>query len=252
MANSIRVMVERGKKKRTVACAFDWSGWDRSGKSEEAALQVLESYRPRFAKVAALAGLSDEFGAAGELAVVERLEGIGMTDYYGLSGRSAAPEQDQMTEPECERKIALLGASWTYFDDVAARVSPELRKGPRGGGRDREEIVRHVNGNEIVENAKKVGVRSSPDAWRDPVELRGRSSSLSAAAPGTCSTTRGRWRTGTCPEGQTTSAHFATVRLLRCAPTMFGGSSITSTGCVTGSLPSPPPFLANSSCRRTR
>ena len=72
MDNSIRVMVERGKKKRTVACAFDWSGWDRSGKTEEAALQVLEAYRPRYAKVAALAGLSDEFRAAGELAVLER------------------------------------------------------------------------------------------------------------------------------------------------------------------------------------
>jgi hypothetical protein len=68
---------------------------------------VLESYRPRYEKVAALAGLSDEFGAAGALAVVERLEGIGMTDFYGLSGRSAGPEQHQMTEPECERKVAL-------------------------------------------------------------------------------------------------------------------------------------------------
>ena len=172
MDNSIRVMVERGKKKRTVACAFDWSGWDRSGKTEEAALQVLEAYRSRYAKVAALAGLSDEFLAAGELTVVERLEGIGMTDYYGVSGRSAGPEQDQMTEAECERKVALLRASWRYFDDVAARVSPELQKGPRGGGRERDEIVRHVNGSEIVENAKKVGVRSSPDAWRDPDELR--------------------------------------------------------------------------------
>ena len=172
MDNSIRVMVERGKKKRTVACAFDWSGWDRSGKTEEAALQVLEAYRPRYAKVAALAGLSDEFGVAGELTVVERLEGIGMTDYYGLSGRAAAPEQEQMTEPECERKIALLRASWTSFDDVAARVSPGLRKGPRGGGRERDEIIDHVNRNEIEDFAKKVGVRSPPDAWRDPDGLR--------------------------------------------------------------------------------
>ena len=172
MGNSIRVMVERGKKKRTVACAFDWSGWDRSAKTEEDALRVLEAYRPRHAKVAALAGLSDEFLAARAVTVGERLEGIGMTDYYGLSGRSAGPEQDQMTAPECERKVALLRASWQYFDDVAALVSPELQKGPRGGGRDRDEIVRHVNGTEIVENAKKVGVRSSADAWRDPNELR--------------------------------------------------------------------------------
>jgi hypothetical protein len=181
MDNSIRVMVERGKKKRTVACAFDWSGWDRSGRTEEAALQVLESYRPRYAKVAVLAGLSDEFSAAGELTVVERLEGIGMTDYYGLSGRPAGPEQDQMTEQECERKVALLWASWTYFDDVASRVSPELRKGPRGGGRERDEIIRHVNGTELVEYGKKVGVRSSPNAWRNHDELRAHRDAFSAA-----------------------------------------------------------------------
>jgi hypothetical protein len=165
-------MVERGKKKKSVACAFDWPGWDRWGKTEEAALEVLESYRPRYAKVAALAGLAKEFRAAGELTVVERLEGIGMTDFYGLSGRPAEPEQVQMTTAECERKIALLRASWTYFDDMAGRVSPELRKGPRGGGRERDEIVRHVNVNEIVDYGKKVGVRWSPDAWKDADELR--------------------------------------------------------------------------------
>jgi hypothetical protein len=165
-------MVELGKKKRVVACAFDWSGWDRSAKTEDEALRVLEAYRPRYAKVAALAGLADEFVATGEPAVVERLKGNGMTDYYGVSGMAAEPEREQMSEAECERKIALLQASWAYFDDVASRVSPGLRPGPRGGGRDRDRIIRHVNGAEIQENGKKVGVRSSPDAWRDPSDLR--------------------------------------------------------------------------------
>lgn len=77
-----------------------------------------------------------------------------------------------MTEVECERKIALLRAAWTYFDDVASHVSAELREGPRGGGRDRDRIIRHVNGTEIQENGKKIGVRSSPDAWKDPETLR--------------------------------------------------------------------------------
>ena len=172
MSDSIRVMVERGKKKRVVAVAFDWPGWDRSAKTEEAALHVLDAYRPRYAKVAALAGLASEFGATGELAVVERVEGNGMTDYYGVSGRSAEPELEQMSEAACERKIALLRAAWTYFDDVASRVSAELRQGPRGGGRDRDTIIRHVNGTEIQENGRKVGVRSSHDAWRDPATLR--------------------------------------------------------------------------------
>jgi hypothetical protein len=170
--NSIRVMVERGRKKRVVACAFDWSGWDRSAKTEEDALRVLAAYQPRYAKVAALAGLADEFGAPGELAVVERLEGNGMTDYYGVSGRAAAPEREQVSEAACERKIALLRASWATFDDVASRASSELRKGPRGGGRERDEIVRHANGAEIHEFATKVGVRTPLDARLDPSALR--------------------------------------------------------------------------------
>jgi len=172
MIEPIRVMAERGKKKRVVAVAFDWPGWDRSAKTEDGALQVLEAYRPRYAKVGALAGLADEFAAAGELAVVERVEGNGMTDYYGVSGRAAKPEQEPMTEADCERKIALLRAAWTYFDNVATHVSPELREGPRGGGRDRDRIIRHVNGAEIQEFGQKVGVRSSPDAWQDPATLR--------------------------------------------------------------------------------
>ncbi|MHB8439642.1 MAG: hypothetical protein ACYDD4_10830 [Acidimicrobiales bacterium] len=92
MADSARVMLEQGKKKRVVACAFDWPGWDRSARSGEDVLAVLAAYRPRYAKVTELAGLGDEFGATGEFEVVEQLEAIGMSDYYGLSGRAATPE----------------------------------------------------------------------------------------------------------------------------------------------------------------
>src|SRR4249919_3544541 len=172
MDSSVRVMVEQGKKKRVVACAFDWSGWDRSAKTEDDALRVLEAYRPRYAKVAAVAGLADEFAAMGDMAVVEHLAGNGMTDYYGVSGMPAEPEKQAMSEAACDRKIALLRAAWTTFDDVAARVSAELRPGPRSGGRDRDTIIRHVNGAEIQENGRKVGVRSAHDAWRDPSDLR--------------------------------------------------------------------------------
>ena len=50
MAGAVRVMVERGRKKPVaVASAFDWPGWDRNGKSEDEALQVLDAYRPRYA-----------------------------------------------------------------------------------------------------------------------------------------------------------------------------------------------------------
>jgi len=172
MTDPVRVMLEQGKKKRVVACAFDWPGWDRSARTGADVVAVLAAYRPRYTKVAELAGYGAEFSATGEFEVVERLDGIGMTDYYGVSGRAAAPEYDPMTDAECERKIALLEASWRTFDDMAARVSHELRKGPRGGGRERDQIIRHVNGAEIYEFAPKVGVKVPLETRDDADALR--------------------------------------------------------------------------------
>jgi hypothetical protein len=56
MAHPVRVMIEHGKKKRVVACAFDWPGWDRSTKIGADALAVLAAYRHRYARLAQLAG----------------------------------------------------------------------------------------------------------------------------------------------------------------------------------------------------
>ncbi len=173
VSDPIRVMIERGRKKPVaVAVAFDWPGWERSGRSEDDAIEVLSRYGPRYAGVAERAGLAKEFGDIGDPVVVERIEGIGMTDFYGLSMRPAGPEQEQISEAACDRKIALLRASWTYFDDVASRVSAVLRKGPRGGGRDRDRIVEHVNNVEISDFARKVGLDTPIEAQRDPVALR--------------------------------------------------------------------------------
>jgi len=181
MGAPVRVLIEAGKKKRQVAVAVDWPGWDRSGKTEEGALDALEPYRSRYAKVAELAGLGKEFHAAGALEVVERIAGIGMTDFYGISMRSASFEREQMSDAECERKLALLRASWTYFDDVAARVSSELRLGPRGGGRDKARIIRHANGAEIDEFGKMIGVRTPLEARDNPDELRAHREAMVAA-----------------------------------------------------------------------
>jgi len=166
-------MLEVGpKRKRIAASAFDWPGWDRGARTEEDALRVLAAYRTRYAPVAVLAGYGDDFAATGDPVVVDRIEGIGMTDFYGLSMRPAGPETEPISEAELERKIALLRASWTYFDATAARVSAELRKGPRGGGRDRDTIVRHVNGAEIAEFAKKLGMSTPLEARADPAALQ--------------------------------------------------------------------------------
>lgn len=171
MPGIVRVMVERGKKK-VVASAFDWVGWERPGTSEEDALGVLADYRRRYVKVAELAGLARAFHAAGELEVVERLEGTSTTDFHGISARSTSTEYEPMSDAECGRKVGLLRACWTYFDDTSARASAEMRKGPRGGGRDRDQIVRHTLVSEAHEFAKKVGVITPPDAVLTPDGLR--------------------------------------------------------------------------------
>lgn len=180
MSDPIRVMVEQGRRK-VIVSAFDWPGWDRGTSSEEAALEILATYRPRYARVAELAGLADELAAAGELEVVERVPGTSTTDYHTVSAVAAAPEREPMTDAACERKIALLRASWAYFDDVASRVSAELRRGPRGGGRDRDGIIYHTNGAQIDQFGPKVGVRTPLEAWQDPAALRAHRDAVCAA-----------------------------------------------------------------------
>jgi hypothetical protein len=172
MADPVRLMIERGKKKKVVAAAFDWPGWDRWGKTEAQALEVLETYRPRYAHVAELAGYGAQFAALGGFEVVEDVPGIGMTDFYGLSGVPATAEKEPMSPADCDRKVALLEATWAYFDATVARVSEELRKGPRGGGREKDVIRRHVVGWEIYDLAKKVGVDYPVDTRDDPAALR--------------------------------------------------------------------------------
>src|SRR3954451_708855 len=135
----VRTVLERGPKgKRAVAFGVDWPGWSRGARSAELALEALESYRERYRPVADLAGMAPEFDAAGPLEIVEDRVGTGSTDFWGISFSPSSEEREErMDEAELERKITILRAAWTFFDGVAARVSPEMRKGPRGGGRDR-------------------------------------------------------------------------------------------------------------------
>jgi len=62
-----------------------------------------------------------------------------------------------------DRELTLMRACWAFFDDVGSRVSAELQKGPRGGGRDRDQIVRHTVATE-QDWAKKLGLLSSQGA----------------------------------------------------------------------------------------
>jgi hypothetical protein len=169
----VRTVIERGPKgKKSVAFSLDWPGWNRGAKSPEIALETLESYRDRYRPIAAIAGMADAFDAAGPLEVIEDRVGPGSTDFWGISFAPSSTETEPMTEAELDRKIAILQACWTFFDGVAARVSEEMRKGPRGGGRDRTRIIRHTIRTESEDFAKQVGLRIPEEGALTPDGLR--------------------------------------------------------------------------------
>ena len=167
----VRTVVQHGPKgKKVAAFAIDWPGWSRGAKAPDAAVELLEAYRERYRPIARIAGLEAEFDVAGRLEIVEDNVGVGSTDFWGISFAPSSFEHGPMPEDELERKLALLEASWSFFDDMAARVSPDLQKGPRGGGRNRDEIIRHVVGNEWGDLAQKIGV--SPPGEMTPEAVR--------------------------------------------------------------------------------
>jgi hypothetical protein len=158
MANELRVTLELGPKgKQVAAVAPDWPGLERGAKTAEAAIERLQSYLPRYAPVAKLAGMDAEFTAITTVDVVEHYPGTGSTDFWGISFAFSGIDRQDMSREALERELTLMQACWAFFDDVHMRVSAELQKGPRGGGRDRELIVRHVVGNEQYWS-KKLGV----------------------------------------------------------------------------------------------
>jgi hypothetical protein len=131
--------------KRTFAVAIDWPGWARSGKSEVEALQTLAAYGPRYTAVLQSFDLAlPDLVEPPRFAVVERLDGNASTAFGGLG---VVPEADRrpIDTHDFERFSRILQACWAAFDAaVVAARGHELRKGPRGGGRDLDAIVRHV------------------------------------------------------------------------------------------------------------
>jgi hypothetical protein len=170
---AVRTVIEHGPKDRkSVAFSIDWPGWSRGAKSAALALETLESYRERYRPIAELAGMAREFDAAGPLEVGEERVGTGSVDFWGISYSPSSTEQDPMSEADLERGLTVLQACWAFFDGVAARVSPQLRKGPRGGGRDRDRIIRHTIRTESEDFAKQLGLRIAEEAALTPEGLR--------------------------------------------------------------------------------
>jgi len=165
----VPVYLEVGKR-RTFAGAIDWPGWCRSGKDETAALAALFAYASRYQR--ALCGARVEFHppkAASAFRVTERLPGDATTD-FGAPGARPSADAAPVDPAELRRLLAILKAAWRTFEAVVeAAHGKELRKGPRGGGRDVPKIVRHLvdaDGGYLG----RIGARLDAPAGLDPEE----------------------------------------------------------------------------------
>jgi hypothetical protein len=165
-ARRIRIGEETGEK-RVFAWVIDWPGWCRGARTVEAAHDALIAYAPRYAVVATTAGLDlpDIDGAEPE--VIESVGGGGGTD-FGVPSAITVDDRRRVTAAHAERLAALVEAAWTVFDQVAASAPASLRKGPRGGGRDRDKMIEHVVGADHA-YAHEIGLRR-PDP--DPTDRR--------------------------------------------------------------------------------
>lgn len=142
--NKLDVYLEVGQK-RAFAGAVDWPGWCRSGRDETSALQALCDYGPRYARALRTARLG--FKAPSDVSafvVKERLEGNGTTD-FGAPGIAPSVDARPVNAEELRRFEKVLTACWQALGaSVATAAGTSLRTGPRGGGRQVDDIVRHV------------------------------------------------------------------------------------------------------------
>jgi hypothetical protein len=206
--------------KQAVASALDWPGWCRAGRDEGAALEALADYAGRYAPVAAQAGVS--FPATVAFDIIERVPGGPAAAFAAPECRRPFPQVTAEAEratvtPAAARLLAgLVTAVWATFDQIADASPAELRKGPRGGGRDRDQIIGHVLGADTA-YARKLGIKHTQPAtgpaigvlreaiaavvgalrtahWSYPTA--GPRATRPGGSPGTSSNTPGRCKTG--------------------------------------------------------
>jgi hypothetical protein len=167
-ARATPVYTETGSK-RVFACALDWPGWARSAKTEGAAIEALADYASRYAPVAKRAGVTFPAKSVDAFDVVERLPGSATTD-FGAPGAISHFDLKPTDRREARCIASILDASWSTLDEVVHDAPAVLRKGPRGGGRDRDAIATHVVEAELA-YARKIGLRFRSPAPGDTAAI---------------------------------------------------------------------------------
>ena len=161
-------------------------------KTPDTALAALEAYRGRDEHVLDICGLGGVHELSGRLVVVETLEVDATTDFGAPSAISALDRRPLQGAPTSSFFAVILQGCWLYLDDVAARTTTPLRKGPRGGGRDVEMMVRHV-GEAGVAYVRGLGltVAATTEDHEGVCELRHR---VSDVLRGDALVREGKWR----------------------------------------------------------
>ena len=158
----IAVSLETSRTK-AFASAPDWPGWSRAGKDDRLALEALAAYAARYRAVADEAGVA--FDQAPLFEVVETVQG-GTGTEFGVPSVITGLDRRPLSAADAERGARLVEAAWSVFDHVAAASPAELRKGPRGGGRDRDKMIGHVIEADHA-YAREIGVRVRPPSLDD-------------------------------------------------------------------------------------
>jgi hypothetical protein len=159
MSKPLRLFVEDTPKKVFVS-ALDWPGLARGAKTEDLAVESLVAHLPRYAKVARKAG--ERFDPHDfDIEVVSRTDGDA-SSAYGIPSIVAPEDREAVDAREAKRLAAIVEASWDVFHATADKAPESLRKGPRGGGRDRSKIVEHVTGADGG-YARSMGIKGDPE-----------------------------------------------------------------------------------------
>ena len=142
MSTTVDAYLEAGKK-RVFAGALEWPGWCRAARDDDAALEALAVYAPRYAAALGRAGIKPPPGRPA-FRVVERLKGDATTD-FGAPGTPPRFDSAPLARAGLKRPAKILEASWSAFDAAAKHhARATLSTGPRGGGRSLGKIVAHV------------------------------------------------------------------------------------------------------------
>lgn len=164
----IRVLVESTANKVFVS-ALDWPGLARGAKDENGAVEALVAALPRYGLVAGAAGHPLPEGDL-VLEVAERLDGDASTA-FGVPAVVALADRRPTDAASAARLADLVDASWRALDRVATVAPEELRKGPRGGGRNTSKVVGHVNGADVA-YAHVMGRKHHADAAAQVAAMR--------------------------------------------------------------------------------